>query len=120
MFLAVARHREKRNSAMRIGEKCQGEKNKYNFFLFVFFDQYERKINYSRQERTYLTSHRVSFFSYSISSSTRTDGRRHATSVLNTINRSFIRTEYSPSLKRKKKENEHVFHTIFKINENRK
>lgn len=105
MPLAVARHCEKRSSAIIIGETRQGEKNKYTFFLFslsfflhlFFFLTSMNENNDSRQERTYLTNHRISFFLfYSISWSAQTDGRGHATYVLNTINRSFIRTEHSP------------------------
>ncbi len=52
-FRALGRRpslREERSNAIKIGEKCQGEKNKYNFFFSFspfpvrfFFDQYERK-----------------------------------------------------------------------------
>ena len=54
----------------------------------------------------------LSSLSYSISCSLWTDGRGHATYVLNTINRSFTLIEEEEE---GKKENERAFHTNFQI-----
>lgn len=127
----------KRNSAIIIQEKCQrGKEYKYNFFpsLFLvhfsfFFDQCERKISVVALNRTYLTSHRVLFYSiYSISCFGQTDGHKykhlpycHSPSSCLEFIRSIICLLWKKNhLYHCRKENEHVFRTVQEINENRK
>ncbi len=119
--------REKRSSAITIGEKCQGEKKKYNFFspslfsLRFFFWPVWTKINYSRQERTYLTSHRVSFFLI-LFHVFRSDRWLRTRDLCLKYNQSIIYSyrTFTFIKGKNKKRNEHVFHTISDINKNRK
>ncbi len=103
---------EKQCHYATIEEKCQREKNKYDFFFFFFpffFDQYERKTTISRHERTYLTNHRVCFsilFHVPLGQMA-TDTRP---TLLNTINRSFTSTGHTCSIEGKMKMYYATFH----------